>query len=65
MVDADPGVKVTIDLASQSLLLPDGESVPFPIDLFSKKCLLGGVDDLGYLMAQADRIALYEQRIGV
>ena len=65
MVDADPEVKVTIDLASQSLLLPDGESVPFPIDLFSKKCLLEGVDDLGYLMAQADRIALYEQRIGV
>jgi 3-isopropylmalate/(R)-2-methylmalate dehydratase small subunit len=65
MVNADPKVEVTIDLASQSLLLPDGESVSFPIDLFSKKCLLGGVDDLGYLMAQADRIALYEQRIGV
>ena len=60
MVNADPEAKVTIDLASQSLLLPDGESVPFPIDLFSKKCLLEGVDDLGYLMAQAGRIALYE-----
>jgi 3-isopropylmalate/(R)-2-methylmalate dehydratase small subunit len=62
MVGADPSVRVTIDLASQSLLLPDGTSVEFPIDPFSKKCLLEGVDDLGYLLAQADRIAQYEQR---
>jgi 3-isopropylmalate/(R)-2-methylmalate dehydratase small subunit len=62
MEGADPGVQITIDLASQSLLLPDGSSVEFPIDPFSKKCLLEGVDDLGYLLAQADRIALYEQR---
>ena len=61
MVGADPGVQVTIDLASQSLLLPDGTSVEFPIDPFSKKCLLEGVDDLGYLLAQADHIARYEQ----
>jgi len=61
MVGADPGVQVTIDLASQSLLLPDSTSVEFPIDPFSKKCLLEGVDDLGYLLAQADHIARYEQ----
>ena len=61
MVGADPRVQVTIDLASQSLLLPDGTSVEFPIDPFSKKCLLEGVDDLGYLLAQADHIARYEQ----
>jgi 3-isopropylmalate/(R)-2-methylmalate dehydratase small subunit len=61
MVGANPGVQVTIDLASQSLLLPDGTSVAFLIDPFSKKCLLEGVDDLGYLLAQQERIALYEQ----
>ena len=61
MVGADPSVRVTIDLASQSLLLPDGTSVEFPIDPFSKKCLLEGVDDLGYLLAQAEPIAQYEQ----
>jgi len=61
MVGADPSVRVTIDLASQSLLLPDGTSVGFPIDPFSKKCLLEGVDDLGYLLAQAEPIAQYEQ----
>ena len=61
MVGADPSVRVTIDLASQSLLLPDGTSVEFPVDPFSKKCLLEGVDDLGYLLAQAEPIAQYEQ----
>ena len=64
MVEADHEVTVTIDLASQSLLLPDGSSVGFPIDPFSKKCLLEGVDDLGYLLEQEDRIAQYEQRTG-
>src|SRR6202167_6147197 len=35
-----PGATVTIDLASQSLTLPDGTMVEFPIDAFSKHCLL-------------------------
>jgi 3-isopropylmalate/(R)-2-methylmalate dehydratase small subunit len=43
-------VEVTVDLAAQKLSLPDGEAVDFPIDLFSKKCLLEGVDSLGYLL---------------
>jgi 3-isopropylmalate/(R)-2-methylmalate dehydratase small subunit len=64
LVGANPEVAVTVDLASQSLLLPDGSSVEFPIDPFSKKCLLEGVDDLGYLLEQDDRIAQYEQRTG-
>jgi 3-isopropylmalate/(R)-2-methylmalate dehydratase small subunit len=62
MVAADPGVQVTIDLESQSLLLPDGTSVGFLIDPFSKKCLLEGVDELGYLLAQQERIARHEER---
>src|SRR5690242_13522841 len=42
-VAKDPGVKVTIDLARQKLTLPDGRSVDFAIDPFSKTCLLEGV----------------------
>ena len=40
---------VTVDLAAQMLLLPNGSSVQFPIDGFSKQCLLNGVDELGYI----------------
>jgi 3-isopropylmalate/(R)-2-methylmalate dehydratase small subunit len=49
-----------VDLASQELILPDGEPVRFPIDPFSKKCLLGGRDGHGYILQFRDRIAAYE-----
>lgn len=61
MVKEDPGVEVTVDLESQALLLPGGESVPFPIDPYSKKCLLQGLDDLGYLLSFSAKIAEYEK----
>lgn len=54
--------EVTIDLATQQLQLPDGSSVSFPIDPFSKLCLLEGVDQLGYLLKWTDRIAAFEQQ---
>lgn len=55
-----PGVELTVDLAEQSLRLPDGRSVIFPIDPFSKFCLLNGVDELGYLLKHEDEIRAYE-----
>lgn len=61
-VTADPEAQVTVDLASQTLTLPDRSSVTFPIDNFSKQCLLAGVDQLGYILKHADKIAAYEQR---
>jgi 3-isopropylmalate/(R)-2-methylmalate dehydratase small subunit len=49
-----------IDLASQTLSLPDGRTVEFPVDSFAKHCILEGVDELGYVLRQADAIAAYE-----
>jgi 3-isopropylmalate/(R)-2-methylmalate dehydratase small subunit len=57
-----PGATVQVDLASQTLTLADGRRVEFPIDAFSKHCLLEGVDELGYILQQADSIAAYESR---
>jgi 3-isopropylmalate/(R)-2-methylmalate dehydratase small subunit len=57
--------QVTVELATQQLHLPDGSSVSFPIDPFSKLCLLEGVDQLGYLLKQTERIAAYEQQHGL
>ena len=54
------GGEVSIDLATQTLTLPSGRAVEFPIDAFSKRCLLEGVDQLGYLMSKADQIDAYE-----
>jgi 3-isopropylmalate/(R)-2-methylmalate dehydratase small subunit len=52
--------RVTIDLPSQRLSLPSGESLEFPIDPFSKHCLEQGVDQLGYLLNLEDQIRSFE-----
>lgn len=60
LVEEDPEVRVTVDLAAQTLTLPDGRSVTFPIDPFAKYCLLNGVDQLGFLLGLDTDIAAYE-----
>ena len=57
---ANPSAEVEIDLGSSTLRLPDGHEVSFPIEPFARYCLMNGVDELGYLLAQADAIAAYE-----
>jgi 3-isopropylmalate/(R)-2-methylmalate dehydratase small subunit len=59
-VERDPDAKVTIDLASQTLTLAGGKTATFPIDNFSKQCLLAGVDQLGYVFKQEAHIRAYE-----
>jgi 3-isopropylmalate/(R)-2-methylmalate dehydratase small subunit len=60
----DANLQMTIDLENQTLLGPNGISVEFPIDPFSKKCLLAGVDQLGYLQNQLTAVKAYESRTG-
>jgi len=60
LVAEEPGTSVTINLEDQTLTLPDGRSVTFPIDDFSKTCMLEGLDQLGYLQKQDARITAYE-----
>lgn len=57
----NPGIEVTVDVAASKLLLPDGRAVAFPIDGFSRYCLLNGVDQLGYLLHQSDAIGRFEE----
>ena len=58
---AHPGAEVAIDVEARTLALPDGRKVEFPLDGFSRYCLLNGVDQLGYLLQQADAITRFEQ----
>ncbi len=60
VLSTDPQAQITIDLASQSVVLPNEEELSFPIDPFSKTCLLKGTDELGYLLSFADQIGKYE-----
>ena len=59
LVEEVPTLALTIDLASQTISFPGG-SVVFPIDKFSKTCLLNGVDELGYIQGFEKQIAEYE-----
>jgi 3-isopropylmalate/(R)-2-methylmalate dehydratase small subunit len=61
---ANPGAEVEIDLPSTTLRLPEGRSVSFPVEAFARYCLMNGVDELGYLLKQADAIAAFERRAG-
>jgi len=56
-----PGVEVTVDLEARTLKLPDGRNVEFPIDGFSRYCLMNGLDELGFLLENAGAIREFEQ----
>jgi 3-isopropylmalate/(R)-2-methylmalate dehydratase small subunit len=57
---AEKNLEFTVDLPTQTLTLPSGAKVSFPIDAFSKRCLVQGVDELGYLQSHEKAIAAYE-----
>jgi len=52
-------------VVGQKVTLPSGRTVEFPIDAFSKTCLVEGVDELGYMLQQDPAIAAFEaKRVG-
>ncbi|WP_397607158.1 3-isopropylmalate dehydratase small subunit [Silanimonas sp.] len=59
---AQPGLRLQVDVAKRRVYWPDGEHVTFPIDAFAQTCLLEGVDELGYLLAQDAAITAFEER---
>ena len=62
LLETEPGAVVTVDLEEKRILLPDGRSMEFPMDEFARRCLLDGVDELGYLLRFSDRITSFERQ---
>ncbi len=60
LAEEDPSTTVSVNVEAQTLTLPDGREVGFPLDGFSKYCLLNGVDQLGYLLALDDAVQSFE-----
>ncbi len=58
---AAPWTEVTIDLRAQTISGAGAEG-SFPIDGFSKHCLLQGIDSLNFLCSHAEAIAAFEER---
>jgi 3-isopropylmalate/(R)-2-methylmalate dehydratase small subunit len=56
----DPNLPVTIDLQTSTVAWPGQAPLKFPIDPFSRTCLLDGVDELGYLQKFSKQAEAYE-----
>jgi 3-isopropylmalate/(R)-2-methylmalate dehydratase small subunit len=64
-LEANQDATVKVDLAAQTLTTPSGRKVEFPVDSFSRHCLLEGVDELGYILSHEADIAAFEsKRVG-
>ncbi len=57
---ANPGIEMAVSLADKTITLADGQKFDFPIDAFSRHCLLEGIDQLGFLMKQEEAIRKHE-----
>ena len=60
LLTRDPEAELTVDLAEQGVLLPDGSTIDFEIDPFAKQMILAGTDELGYLLAKQPAITAWE-----
>ncbi len=59
---AEKNLEFSVDLPNQMLTLPSGKKVSFAIDGFAKKCLVQGLDELGYLKSHDAAVGIYEKR---
>lgn len=66
MEDAEKGANatMTVDLESQTITRPNGETISFDIDPFRKHCLLNGLDDIGLTMEKSSSIQTFEDKAG-
>ncbi|WP_270934898.1 3-isopropylmalate dehydratase small subunit [Falsiroseomonas oryzae] len=64
MEDAKLGAnaRLTVDLARQVVVRPNGEEIPFEVDAFRKHLLLNGLDDIGQTLQHAPAIDGFEAR---
>ncbi|GAC1339715.1 MAG: 3-isopropylmalate dehydratase small subunit [Acetobacteraceae bacterium] len=62
MEDARLGgnARLTVDLAREVVVRPNGEEIPFTVDPFRKHLLLNGLDDIGQTMQRAAAIDRFE-----
>ena len=62
LTEHTPGYRLTVDLAAQLIVRPDGHAIPFAVDAFRKECLLNGWDDIGLTLRHAEKIREFEAR---
>ena len=58
---ADPGGRVSIDLEACTLSIGNTEPIAFRVEPFARRCLIEGVDPMGWLIDRTAAIEAYEQ----
>lgn len=61
-LQAAPGSRIRVDLEAQTVLRPGGGIEHFAVDPFPRHCLLKGLDEIDYTLAQRQRIEDFERR---
>ncbi|MFT6955489.1 MAG: 3-isopropylmalate/(R)-2-methylmalate dehydratase small subunit [Halieaceae bacterium] len=59
---AEEGYTLDVDLESQTVKTPAGETLSFAVDSFRKHCLLNGLDDIGLTLQSEHAIRDFEGR---
>ncbi len=62
-VTRQEGYELEINLETQAIRKPEGQSLHFEIDPFKKKCLLEGLDDISLTLQHEKEIREYEQKL--
>jgi 3-isopropylmalate/(R)-2-methylmalate dehydratase small subunit len=60
LVAGHPDAELVVELETSEVRLPDGSVIGFDVDLFARKMLLAGTDELGYLLGHESQIDAYE-----
>ena len=60
LLDAAPA-EITVDLEAQTIVMPDGRSLAFPVDAKTRENLLNGWDDIALTLLREGKIAEYER----
>jgi 3-isopropylmalate/(R)-2-methylmalate dehydratase small subunit len=60
-IQAEPGIRMTVDLEARTATIGDRQ-VPFEIDDYTRWRLLEGLDDIGLTLREEDKIAQFEAR---
>lgn len=62
-IQANPKAEVRVDLPAQTVInLVTGTIEHFEINSYKKHCLMNGLDDIDFLVANREKIALWEQK---
>ena len=59
---ATEGYRLGVDLESQTVVTPSGESLGFDVSAHRKHCLLNGLDEIGLTLQHAAEIRAFEAR---